>query len=75
MKHIVTQEDLDLNPELVEEGVEVGDEIDLAEVEPSEEEMENAEEIQYEDLAEEDKEKVEEVIREEGEGGDLSVKI
>lgn len=54
MKHIVTQEELDLNPELAEEGVQVGDEIDL----PETEEIEEAE-----------------VIEEESQGGDLSVKI
>lgn len=30
-KHIVTQEDLDANPELVEKGVQVGDEIEIPE--------------------------------------------
>lgn len=34
MKKVVTQDDLDLNPELVEQGVEVGDEIEIPE--PSE---------------------------------------
>lgn len=29
MKRIVSQDDLDLNPELVEQGVKVGDEIEL----------------------------------------------
>lgn len=36
MKKTVTQEDLDLNPELVEQGVEVGDEIEVPEVQEGE---------------------------------------
>lgn len=59
MKHIVTQEELDLNPELIEAGVQVGDEIDLPESDlPESEEIEEAE-----------------VIEEESQGGDLNVKI
>jgi len=38
IKHIVTQEDLDANPELVEDGVNVGDEIDV----PGAETVDNA---------------------------------
>lgn len=36
-KHIVTQEDLDNNPELVEQGVKLGDEIELGEIVTKEE--------------------------------------
>ena len=61
MKHIVTQEDLELNPELMEEGVEVGDEIDLPETEETEDGK-----VEYEEA---------EVVEEESQGGDLSVKI
>lgn len=32
MKRIVTQEDLDLNPDLVEQVIEVGDEIEIPDV-------------------------------------------
>jgi hypothetical protein len=38
MKKVVTQEDLDLNPALVEQGIEVGDEIEIPE--PAEQEGE-----------------------------------
>ena len=43
MEHIVTKEDLELNPELVEEGVKEGDIIDIPEGEPTEEEIEEVE--------------------------------
>jgi len=36
-KKIVTQEDLDLNPELVEKGVNVGDEIEIPDTEETQE--------------------------------------
>lgn len=36
-KHVITQEDLDLNPEMVAEGVKVGDEIDLPKPQTKEE--------------------------------------
>lgn len=36
MKHILTQEDLDNNPEFVEQGLKVGDEIDIPENEDGE---------------------------------------
>lgn len=35
MKKVVTQDDLDQNPELVEQGVQVGDEIEIPETESS----------------------------------------